>query len=113
MKYFLSTGVGGTELANTFRNCFVILDNTPLSVKARQQIKKTRNSIFRIPVDDNGVSVVILSFSNISACDAGGISWRPFKYVVDILALDLPHIFNGLLSKAVFAKQMHEGACFI
>lgn len=61
------------ELANKFNNYSATLDNIPFISNACIQIKRTRNSIFLEPANDDEVSAIFLSISNSSACNADGI----------------------------------------
>lgn len=100
--------LAGLELANKFNDYFVNLAEKVCDDKACESVKKNCNSIFLEPVTEYEVYNVFLGLSNSSSCDADGIQSRPLKYVIDILAPCLTHIFNLSLSSGIFPKQMQK-----
>lgn len=48
----------------------------------------------------------IFSLNNSGSCDKDGIKVKPVKYVMDVIAPSLTHIFNLCLANGVFPQQM-------
>lgn len=99
--------LSGCSLANAFNEHFINVTAT-VDILNSSAFTDTRNndSIFLEPVVEPEVRSVLLQLKNSASCDADGIQVRPVKYVVDMIAPALSHIFNLCLATSVFPKRM-------
>lgn len=98
----------GTELSNAFNNFFVSF--TPLCKDNHNPEIKYYNqhTIFLDPVSESEIVSSFIKLNNSKSVDASGIQITPVKYVIDIIANCLVHIFNICLTTGVFPRKMQR-----
>lgn len=95
------------KLADCFNNYFTNLPKRNVNENACRFI--TTNCVHSILLRPTNTSEVILLFSalnNSNSCDADNIKIKPVKFVIDIIAPVLAHIYNICLSTGVFPYKM-------
>lgn len=99
--------LSGTELANAFNDFFTKKKTDGSARNACDYLDfHNDNTIFLEPVTTDEVASVILSLKNSSSRDIDDIQIKPIKYVADIIAPAVAHIFNVCLATSVFPEKM-------
>lgn len=100
--------ITGTELADRFNNYFTGLGGRVdmHSTEILENISETENTIFLRPTDISEVTLVFQSLRNSRSKDADALEIRPVKYVLDLIAPVLTHIFNLALQTGTFPENM-------
>lgn len=101
------TVLSGMDLANAFNTFFTTMTSSGSNNDAYQYLQSQNiHSVFLEPVSAEEVISVVVNLSNSTSRDIDDIQIRPVKYVVDIIAPVLVHIFNSSLSAAVFPVKL-------
>lgn len=66
------------------------------------------NTIFLDPVAENEVIAAFMSLSNSNSSDVDGFQIKPVKFVIDLLAKCLTHLYNVCFSTGVFPRKMQS-----
>lgn len=66
------------------------------------------NTIYLDPVAENEVTAAFMSLSNSNSSDVDGFKIKPVKFVIDLLANCLTHLFNVCFSTRVFPCKMQS-----
>lgn len=97
----------GQDLSNAFNTHFT---NLPIpSIKhptTTVNNDSQLNSMFLNPVSVEEVHCTFLALNNTNCCDAEDIQIKPVKFVIDIIAPVLTHIFNLSFCTGIFPPKM-------
>uniref|UniRef100_A0A0K8R810 Putative outcast ele5 orf1-h 1e-40-j 4 n=1 Tax=Ixodes ricinus TaxID=34613 RepID=A0A0K8R810_IXORI len=98
----------GSSLANTFSDYFagLVSDNTATDAFCSYLEYRNNYSIFLEPVTIPEVCSVFMQLKNSSSCDCDNLQIRPVKYILDLVAPCLCHIFNLSLTTGLFPEKM-------
>lgn len=101
--------ISGQLLPDTFNDHFTENNDSVTSTDACRYIaSECPETIFLRPTDVKELTVLFSQLSNSSACDADNLQIKPIKYVFDIIAPILTHIYNLYLSIGVFPLKMQK-----
>lgn len=98
--------LSGTDLAEKFNDFFVELGDAGNLNQTAQNTESLPNTIFLQPTCMREVIDTTTKFKNSHSSDVDGLQIRPIKYVLDLLAEVLTHIYNVALSSGVFPEGM-------
>lgn len=95
--------IAKTDLAEAFNDYLVSLSFSPVTGDISRYMKNPcPDTIFLRAVTEAEVYTTIMQLKNSSCTDSFGIQIRPVKFVADIIACPLSHIFNICLSAGSF-----------
>lgn len=101
----------GKELSNQFNRFFVNITKAlcaPLDVSVSYACgtPSVQETLFMFPTTESEVISMFSHLRSSKSRDKDGFQIQPFKFVIDLLAPTLVHIYNLCLSTGVFPKQM-------
>lgn len=96
----------GIDLAEKFNDFFVKIGNASQSAQTTTDITKLSNTLFLKPTSASEVITLFGRIKNSRSCDPDGIQMRPIKYVLDLIAELLAHMYNLVLSTGIFPTNM-------
>lgn len=96
------------QIAESFNNFFVdqIHDISSNCTGRTAEIPKTRNSLFMQPVVPQDIIRVINNLKNKKSVGFDGVSTVVIKFVSDVIASPLSHIFNVCISSGIFPEKL-------
>lgn len=101
--------VTGNRLANVFNDFFVnqfLQSRVHKNPSFPASYLSNPHSVFLCPTTEQQVMSTIINMKNSTACDVDDMQIKPVKYVADIIAIPLAHVFNLILSTGSFPKKM-------
>lgn len=97
----------GKELAEAFNKFFRDAVSIGQCIPpATYGIKENKHSIYLEPTDEHEVRDIYASFKNSRARDIDDIQIEPVKFVLDVIAPLLAHIYNLAIATGCFPKMM-------
>lgn len=111
---FSGRSVRGKMLAEAFNNIFVNLVHSTFDSSVTNSLgAPSKTSIFVNPTNENEILRISSAINNSKSCDVEGFQIKPMKFVADILAPVLSHIFNLSLATGIFRKEMKKAKAVI
>lgn len=98
--------IGGTELANLFNNFFVEIGSSTYCHEATNRIPRLSHTMYLQPTSVAEVRMLYQKLRNSRSRDVDDLEIKPIKYVIDLIAPVLTHIYNVSISTGIFPDSM-------